>query len=193
MNHIDLIKHGLEFARAIDNHQYEVSDTGLYFPAQRAMIGGVFETRINGADRQIDANLLPAEGLAKLLKSGMGGTAWYVAPFVNDTTPQANLTAAAFTATMGEFTTYSEAARVAYTIPSDPTGGAYSNSASPAVFTAGAVGAGGVDIYGAAILSASGKSATTGEVLCCSKFSGARKLYQGDKLSVEYTINATST
>lgn len=193
MNDVDLIRHGLELARAIDNHQYEVAENGLFFPRQQVMLGGSMRTGVNGADFRIDANIVPAQGIAKILKGGVGATSWYVAPFVNNTSPQASLTAATFTGTMGEFTTYSEATRVAWTIPSDPVSGAYSNSSSPSVFNIGAVDSGGQDIYGAAILSASAKSATSGDLLCCVLFSGARKLYQGDKLSVDYTLSGSST
>lgn len=193
MNDVDLIRHGLELARAIDNHQYEVADNGLFFPRQQVMLGGSMRTGVNGADFRIDANIVPAQGIAKVLKAGVGGTTWYIAPFENNTTPQSTLTAATFTGTMGEFTTYSQSTRVGWTIPSDPSSGAYSNSSSPAIFTIGAVDSGGQDIYGAAILSASAKSATTGDLLCCVLFSGARKLYQGDKLSVDYTLSGSST
>lgn len=190
----DLMKHNLEFARAIDNFQYEQSDRGLYFPRQKVFVSGGFTTWVNGEDMQFDPNLVPAEGLAKILKSGLGGTSWYIAPFVNNTAVQSTLTGATFTATMGEFTAYDEAARPAWTIPADPVAGAYSNSDSLATITASSsVGTGaGVDIYGAAVIGAAAKSATTGPLACCSLFSGSRNVKAADKLTIQYDINATS-
>lgn len=195
----DLLRHGPEFARAIDQHQYEVTPQGIYFPKQRAMVMGQFDTWINGADHQVDPNIVPTEALDYLLKAGLknvGGLAtWYVAPFLNNVVPASTLTAANFNTVMGEFIAYNELTRVAYTTPADPTAGAFSNSAAPSVFTAAAsVGADpGVNIYGAAILSASGKAAITGKILCCSKFSGLRNVKATDLLTVQYTLSATST
>lgn len=197
LNH-DLLAHGMEFARAIDNHQYEVGPSGLHFPKQKVLVAGQFDTWINGADHQVDPNILPTESLNYLLKTGLtnvgGLSGWYVAPFVNNVTPLATLTAATATATLGEFQDYNEANRVAYTVPVDPAAGSYSNSAAPAQFTiAGSVPGGGVDIYGAMIISAAAKAATTGKILCASKFTAARKVFATDVLTVLYTINATST
>ena len=190
----DLMQHNLEFARALDNLQYEQSNQGIYFPRQKVFVSGGFTTKVNGRDAQFDPNLVPAEGLAQILKSGLGTGTWYIATFVNNTTVQSTLTAATFDGTMGEFTDYDEAARPAWTVPSDPVAGVYTNSASLAVFTAAtAVGTGdGVDIYGAAVIGASGKGATTGKLVCCSLFSGSRNLKAADKLTVQYDISATS-
>ena len=190
----DLMKHNLEFARALDNFQYEQSERGLYFPKQKVFVAGGFTTWVNSCGMQYDPNLVPAEGLAQILKSGLSATAWYVAPFVNNVAVQSTLTGATFAGTMGEFTDYDESARPAWTVPSDPVAGVYSNSASLAVFTASTdVGTGaGVDLYGAAIIGGSTKGGTTGKLVCCSLFSGARNLKATDKLTVQYDISATS-
>lgn len=191
----DLLRHGLEFARAIDNHQYEMTDVGVYFPNQRVMVAGAFKHYApnDGLGLVIDPNIVPAEGIAQILKSGINGTSWYIAPFTNNVTPGSSLTAATFTSTAGEFVTYNEANRVAWTIPTDPVSGSYTNSASPASFTIGAVGGGGQAIYGAGILSLATKSGTTGKLLAASKFSAARTLFQTDVLTIEYALNGTST
>jgi hypothetical protein len=200
MLHADLIKHGPEFCRALANRHFAISDSGIYFPKQRAIVQGVFETRVNGRDLQIDPNVVPTEALNYLLKTGLKTaagvyTAWYIAPFLNNVTPGATLTAATFESVVDEFTQYDETTRVAWTLPSDPTSGSYSNSASPAAFTAAsAVGTGaGVDVYGAGILSASAKESTAAKLLCASKFSAARNLKATDVLTVIYTVSATST
>lgn len=193
MLHVDLLRHGPEFLRAIENHKYEITPDGVLFPNQRALVAGAFTTWVNGGDMQVDPNVVPAEGIAQILKSGINGTSWYIAPFTNNSTPGSSLTAATFNSTLAEFATYNEANRVAWTIPADPVAGSYTNSASPAAFTIGAVGGAGQAIYGAGILSIATKSATTGKLLAASKFSAARTLYETDVLTVEYALNATST
>jgi hypothetical protein len=179
----DLIRHGLEFARAIDRHQYEVTPSGIRFPKQRAIIAGAFTTWINGADMQVDPNVVPLQALNYLLKAGIkasGGLAtWYIAPFVGNVTPDENLTALNFDSVLTEFTDYDETTRQAWTVPTDPTVGT-----SP-----------GVDIYGAVIISASAKSATTGKTLCGSLFDAPRNVKSGvvkDKLTVQYDVAAAS-
>lgn len=195
----DLLRHKLEFARAVDQHQYEVTDTGgILFPNQKVIVAGSFATMVNGADRQVDPNIVPVAALDYLLKLGLtgvgGASNWYIAPFVNNVTPLSTLTAATFTATLGEFDDYDEVTRQALVLPADPTAGSYSNAASPAVFTAAAaVGTGaGVDVYGAGVLSVSTKNATTGVLFSASLFAGARNLKTGDRLTTEYEVNATS-
>lgn len=39
----ELSRHRREIARAVANHKYETSENGIYLPAQKAFIGGVFE------------------------------------------------------------------------------------------------------------------------------------------------------
>ena len=198
LNH-DLIRHGMEFSRAIANRQYEVSPAGIVFRKQRAIVQGCFETTINGGDRQLDPNEVPVEFLDYLLKlgfTGVGGLAtWYIAPFVNNITPLSTLTAATFDSVLNEFDAYDEATRQAFTVPASPTSGSYSNSAAPASFTADAtVGVGaGIDIYGAGIMSASAKNATSGKIGPTSKFSGLRNVKTADVLTVQYTVTASST
>lgn len=185
----DLIRHGLEFARAIDNHQYEQTDAGLYFPRQKALVGGQFTTWINGRDMQVDPNVVPAEALNKILKSGVGVN--YIAPFLNNVTPGSSLTAATFDSVLNEFTAYDETARPAWTLPTDPVNGLYTNSASPAVFTS-STGVSNVSVYGAGILSVAAKEATTGNVIAASKFAAARVLNAPDKLTIQYDLSAVS-
>lgn len=182
------IRHRMEFARAIDRHQYEVSPQGIVFPRQKSMIAGIYTTWINGADMQVDPNVIPAEGLNKILKNGIA-VGSYIVPFTQNVTPGSTLTAANFGATLTEWTGYSEAARQAWTIPADPTGGVYSNSASPAIFTANAV----ATVRGAGLQTTSPKSDATGACYAASKFGTERVMAVGDKLTVQYDVSATST
>lgn len=189
----DLIRHGRELVRAIENHHYEMSPNGVHFPRQGLVVAGQFKTMINGRDPQIDPNIVPAEGIARILKSGIN-TTLYIAPFLNDITLLSTLTAATFDSSLQEFTAYDETSRRQWVIPTDPDDGVYTNEASPASFTAAAsVGTGaGVDIIGAGILSVATKEATTGFLVCASKFTGSRNVKTGDVLTVEYSIAGTS-
>jgi hypothetical protein len=190
----DLIRHGMEFVRAIENHQYEVSPQGIHFPKQRVFAAGQYRTWVNDRDCQIDPNVVPAEGLAKILKNGLNGTAWYIVPFTNDVTPLSTITALTFDSVLAEFTDYNELTRQAWVVPTDPAAGVYTNAASPAVFTASsAVGTTtGVDIIGSGLISASAKEATTGICASAAKFDGSRNVKTGDKLTVEFSISLAS-
>lgn len=194
----DLIRHGMEFVRAIANYQYEVSPNGIRFPKMRAIVQGQFDTWVNGADHQVDPNEVPIEALNYLLKAGIkvvgGISSWYIAPFLNNTAPTSALTAALFDSTLNEFTAYNESTRQAWTLPADPVSGAFTNAAAPAVFTtAASVGTGaGVDVYGAGVLGASAKESTASKLLTASLFGGARNLKTPDKLTIEYSLSATS-
>ena len=196
MLHRDLVRHGLEFARALDRHQYEISPRGIVFPKQKAIVAGQFTTWVNGQDEQVDPNVVPTESLNYLLKAALKGSgaisAWYIAPFLNNTDPDATITAALFDYTLDEFTAYDESARQAYTLPTDPSAGAFSNSASPAVFTGDSSLVSPVNVYGAGILSVSTKGATTGKIFCASLFSSARPIDTGSKLTVQYDVAASS-
>lgn len=189
----DLLKHGAEISRAIEKHQYELHDHRVYLPAQKIFLAGGFTTWVNGQDMQYDPNLVPAEGITQILTVGLSTITYYIAPFLNNSTILSTLTAATFNGTLSEFTAYTQAARVAWTGVLG--GGTYTNSVSPAVFTAdGTVGVGpGVNVYGAALLSASAKSATTGVCVAGSLFSGARNLKTADNLTIQYDINMTSS
>lgn len=189
----DLIRHRAEFARALANHDYDLTPAGIVFPKQKALVSGAFITTINDRDMQVDPNIVPTEALNYLLQAGLKGTgalsAWYIAPFLNNVAPTAALTAANYETTLNEWIAYDEAARQAYTLPASPTGGVFSNSAAPAVFTSNAA----ATIYGAGILSASAKEATTGKIFCASLFAAGRVLAAADKLTVQYDVSATST
>lgn len=196
MLHRDLIRHGLEFARAIDRHEFEITPSGILFNKQKAIVAGQFTTWVNGEDMQVDPNVVPTQSLNYLLKAALKGTgainAWYIAPFLNDLEPDATITAALFDGTLGEFTDYTELTRGVYTLPADPTAGAFTNSAAPAVFTGSGAIVGSVNIYGAGILSASAKESTAGTIFCASRFAAARPIDTGSKLTVQYDVAATS-
>lgn len=182
-----------EFARAVANHRYEISEAGILFPEQKTLLAGVFEDTLNGGDRQISPNIIPTEGLNHALDVILHGVAqvspWYVALFKGTGTPSSSLTAANFASTLTEVTTqYSEGTRVAYN-EAAAAGGVTDNDASRAEFTIAASDT----IYGGALLSASTKGSTSGVILCAAKFAAPRAVVSGDTLQVKYTLTLTSS
>lgn len=188
----DLIRHRAEFARALRNYNFErTTDGRVLFPRQGLFIAGVFSARVDGGPRDVFPNTFVNEGLDDVLQVYFHGTSqrtgFFIAPFSNNVTPAAGLTAATFAATQGEFTNYTESTRVAW-VEAAASGQSISNSASPARFT---IGTGGGTVWGAGMLSASAKSATTGVLPAAGKFGDeALTLTAGSKLDVEYAIDA---
>ena len=171
---------------------------GWYRAAQRGIgkLATAFHKWGRGQDillhREIAANLFTTEGRTHLLSVGVcGGTQyspWYVSPFEANYTPVAGLTAATYTAAATECTAYDEAARVTY-VEGTPAAGAVDNAASRAEFTFNAT----KTIYGAALLSTSTKSATSGVCLCAARFSTARSVIDDDVLEIKYSLSITSS
>lgn len=187
-----LIKHRAEFARALRNFNFErTASGGVLFPRQGLIVAGVFSAAVDGGPKLIFPNTFVNEGLDDVLNVYFHGsaqrTAFYIAPFTNNVTPAAGLTAATFTATQGEFTNYTEATRVSW-VEAAASGQSISNTASPARFT---IGTGGGTVWGAGLISAAAKSATTGVLPAAGKFGDdALSLTAGSKLDVEYAIDA---
>lgn len=103
-------------------------------------------------------------------------------------TVAATWTAATFTATATEWTAYDEAARQTWTkslVASQGTD-SFSNKAS---FTSSSDSQ---TVRGAALLSASAKSATSGTLLAASRFSSDKALDTGEILDVGYGLQLTA-
>lgn len=189
----DILRHGREFARSADNFEYEVGESGIYFPRQKVIFGGVFthDVRRNGellGERQ-DSNIVVNEGLTHVLnilfRSGTQVATWYLAPFKGNYTPLATDTAANITANSTEATEYDEAARVEYN-EAAPSSQVVTNSANRATFTFNAP----ITVYGAFLASASAKSAITGTLLSAGKFAAARAVVAADELLIRYDFTA---
>lgn len=185
-----------DVARALAGHRFDLADDGrIYVPAAKAYLGGVFTHDVNGLDRRVDPNLLPAAALIDVLnvyfKSGTQRTNFYLAPFSGSADPTGSLTGANFAATQTEFTNYSETARQAWTPPAGTlASAAIDNSAAPAVLT---ISADAQTVTGFGMLTTPGKSDGTGLLVACSKFASARTgLNTSDKLNVQYSFTATS-
>jgi hypothetical protein len=184
-------------ANRMAQHQYEVSDEGIYLPKERAFIQGAYTHNVNGLDERTDHNILTDEGLNHLLNVGFNGATatgtWYLALFSGNVTPAANWTAANFTATATEITSgtegYTESVRQTYN-EATSTAKSITNNASKAAFTFAT--ASSVTVWGAALLSVSTKGGTTGVLMSAGKFNTARVLYNTDVFNLGYTINLTS-
>ena len=142
-------------------------------------------------DRWSDKNLIVNEGLNHILGVEFNGVTqigtWYIGLFEANYTPVAGLTAATVTASATECIAYSEATRVAY-VEAAAAAQSITNSASKATFTINAT----KTIYGAFLVSASAKSATTGTLFSASQFGASKSVVALDQLLVTYTINASS-
>lgn len=176
--------------RAIQDGDYEATDSGLLIRKMGVFAGVSCETHVNGKDRQTTHNLLPLQGLRYLLAAGaMGGaqtSAFYIAPFTNDVTPNDGWTAANFPTTAGEYTNYEGANRLAWTKTLHPTAASVSSAASPADFTLSA-GETDVNLRGFAVLTAPSKGATTGTLISAIRHE-RDNLREGDTLSVRLTL-----
>jgi hypothetical protein len=194
----DLQKHSREFATALRNHQYEVSDGGVYFPKQGAIVSGVYTHNVNGQDERDDSNIVVTEGMNHMLNVVLaGGTAvatWYFGLFSANYTPVATLTAATFTSASTELVSntegYSETTRQAF-VEAAAAAGSINNTASKAAFTIATATT--VTVWGAGLLSSNVKGGTTGTLLSAAKFSAARTLYNTDVFNLGYTLTLTSS
>ena len=187
---MNIERHLPELRRAIRNHKYEETDTGIYLPAQDQILGFSCETRVNGRDPQLTHNLLTLQGRRYLLGAAVAGTAqvtqFYIAPFTGDVTPQESWTAANFTSNATEFTGYDGAIRILWDKVLHVTASSADNTAAPATFTL-ATGQTDVTIRGFALLTASAKSATTGTLISAMRHDRPG-LNEGDALSVRLTL-----
>lgn len=175
--------------------KFEKTAGGILMPQNRVSIGGVFHGQIrrNGKiiDEWEDSNLVTNEGLDHALNVIFNGATqvatWYIGIFEGNYTPVAGVTAATITSASTESTAYDESTRVAY-VEAASTAQSTTNSASRATFTINAT----KTIYGAFLVSASAKSATTGTLFSAARFSASKSVVDNDELLLTYTINASS-
>lgn len=130
----------------------------------------------------------PAEGRNYLWDAGVrGGTQyspWYIALFEGDYTPQDDDTAANIGARATEITAYSQSTRPEF-VEGAPVGGATDNDGNVAQFTLTAD----KTVRAFALLSAAGKGATTGKLLCFQKLPSPRSYSAGDKVNVPINLS----
>lgn len=130
-----------------------------------------------------DFNLLPQEGVSHIAGLIRGSAApianWYVGVFENNYVPTSAITAADLQTIVGESVAYDETLRPTWVNTYDNVS-LISNAASKAVFTFNAT----KRIYGAFIVSASGKGGNTGLLLSIARFTTARDLEAGSVISI---------
>lgn len=174
---------------------YSKTSGGVLMPAPSMKFGGVFHGQIIRKGRVIDEwedrNLVVNEGLNHILDVVFHGSTqvgtWYCGVFEGNYTPVATVTAATITAASTECTAYAASTRVEW-VEAAASSQSITNSASRASFVFNAT----KTIYGAFLVSASAKSATTGTLLSAARFSSAKSVESTDELLLTYTFNASS-
>lgn len=178
--------------KAILAGRYEEADGGLYLPTERSLVQGVVCYGKRGEEEEWTHNLIVDEGRNYLVGVATGAVSaisnWYVAIFTGDVSVQPSWTAANFAANATEITQYDEATRPAW-VPGAVASGARDSFASKASFTSSA---NGVVARGAALISASGKSATSGTLMGSTRFSTDKGLDIGEILDVGYALQITA-
>ena len=184
-----------EQLRALESLGFDAADSNSILNGDAGVMGSfVLEHRRKGKliGRDTASNIVTTEGLnhilSVVLNNGSKVSPWYVALFEGNYTPVAGLTAANFTANATECTAYDESTRVEYA-EGTPSGGVITNSASKAVFTINAS----KTLYGAALLSASAKSSTSGTCLAAARFSSSRPVEDNDEVAITYSLTLTAT
>ena len=175
---------------------YEKTEGGILVPSSNILTAGKYHGQIIRDGKVIDefedANLVVNEGLNSLLNVYMNAatqiTAWYIGVFEGNYTPVATVTAATITSASTESTAYASATRPAY-VPASASSQSITNSASRASFVFNAT----KTIYGAFLVSASAKSATTGTLFSAARFSSSKNVESGDELLLTYTFTASSS
>jgi hypothetical protein len=174
---------------------YVATEGGVLVPQQGLIVGGIYQGQIVRDGKIIeefeDHNLVVNEGLNHMLDVLLHGSTqvatWYLGVFEGNYTPVATVTAATITSASTECTSYDEATRQAY-VEAAASSQSTTNSASKATFTFNAT----KTIYGAFLVSASAKSATTGTLFSAAAFSSAKSVVSGDQLLLTYTFTASS-
>lgn len=190
---MNMQKHRAEALRRLQANEYEITDEGSVLVQNMGLVfGGVFQSQVNQGPWSVDPNLVVNEGILYLLTTGLAaGSAnpsFYIAPFTGAITVAATLTAATFTSTATEFTSYAETARVLWA-KDTAASNAIGNNTTAALFTIN--GAGGT-VRGAGLLSTSVKSGTTGTLIAAARFSADKVMAAAEELRIKYTLTGTS-
>jgi len=176
--------------------EYQKTEAGLLVPANKIEVSGKYNGQIIRDGKVIeefeDPNLVVNEGLNSLLNIYFAAatqiTTWYVGVFEGNYTPVATVTAATITSASTESTAYASLTRPEYT-EAAASSQSITNSANRASFVFNAT----KTIYGAFLVSASAKSATTGTLFSAARFSSSKNVESGDELLLTYTFTASSS
>ena len=186
--------------RALRTNRHEIADDGaIYVPGARAFIGGAFAHRYAAPGEGFGPkvierpNRVVGEGL-NLLLNLLGGHAsagsLYLAAFTGNVTPASTWTGANWVSNATEFTAYTASTRLPWTTEA-ATAQQLTNAAELADATMTLSTGGPYTIRGAALASASAKSATTGLLIAAARFGADLSgLAAGGKLALEYSLSA---
>ena len=142
-------------------------------------------------DCEVIENLMPELGRNHMLNVVLNGVApvtqWYVLLYGNDYTPKESDSAATFPGLAGELTNYDGSSRVLFD-PANAVMGVVSNEANRAEFSF----LGDATVRGGAIVSASGKGATSGVLLSAAKFAAPKPADADTILRIRAGIELTN-
>ena len=187
-----------ELAKAIHNENFDVTESGLYFPTQSVGVKGEYFDRINDGEWMQTQNLITKEGLIDVLNtyfinSKAKQAGFYLALFSGATAPAANWTAANFAAVANEITSltegYTSATRPQF-VPTSATDQTYidnlANTARLTIATSSQL-----NVTGTALLTNSARGGTTGVLISATKYAAARTFQNGDTYDVGYRFALT--
>lgn len=187
-----------ELAKAIHNENFDVTESGLYFPTQSVGVKGEYFERINDGEWLRTPNLITKEGLVDVLNtyfisSKAKHPGFYLALFSGATAPAANWTAANFAAVANEITSmtegYTSATRPQFN-PASATEQTYidnlTNTARLTIETSSQL-----NVTGTALLTNSARGGTTGVLISATKYAAARVFQNGDTYDVGYRFALT--
>lgn len=188
-----LAKHAQEFQRNLNNHNYEVTDSGIEFVSAGVEVFGEYQDNYG-----TQTNILPVQGLDHILMVALSSTAkapaFYLALYGSNFTPTSGLTASQFASSAGEIVSgtegYSNASRRPWT-PAAAANAAIDNYAAKAEFNI--VTASQITIRGAALLSEQTKGSTAGVLVSATRFDNDRIEYNGNVYQLGYQVRLQST
>lgn len=187
-----------DFARQIENEQYDVTEGGILVERGSVKLQGFYLEGVRGQPLRQHKNLIPDAGILHVLMVAFGATAkpaaYYLAPFTGATSPAASWTAANFPANASENTSLTEG---------------FSNTTRPAC-TFGTAAAGVIDNYlalaeflvvcstqivitGLGLLTVNTRGGTTGVLASAVKFGTSRTLNNGDVWDAGYQVQLTDS
>lgn len=187
-----------ELAKAIHNENFDVTESGLYFPTQSVGVKGEYFDRINDGEWMQTQNLITKEGLIDVLNtyfinSKAKQAGFYLALFSGATAPAANWTAANFATVANEITSltegYTSATRPQF-VPTSATDQTYidnlANTARLTIATSSQL-----NVTGTALLTNSARGGVTGVLISATKYAAARTFQNGDTYDVGYRFALT--
>ena len=203
----NLAKYCREFWNYFQNHQYERTLGGYYFPRAHAHMAGRYRHWVEGfeSDMRLDSNVIPYEGQNYVLDVALRGavqhgsamiSSWYLGLHsgtgIEDVTVTAsnyNSTYAEIQAQSGDPGGYTSATRIVWAsdaLPLDSTSEMV-NATTPAAFTVSTTTT--LLVNGAWMTNQSGRTNYAGYALSIAKFSAQRSLADTDVFNLEYTID----